>query len=147
MDTKKNILEMNEQQKKWLEEYGFYVHNVFPSSDDEILWNHHTHGLKECFNHTDLEIVLPIHPQMAGGIFHGMVNLIKKGESFENKIMSDKVIQNYNVQLFRVNDGTRDLIRIILPDENGKFPSDKGCADVYKNQLDDLDFCKPSSLN
>lgn len=135
---KKKFEEFKRQEEELIEKYGFVIHNVFPSSDDEILWSHHTHGLKENFNHIDLEIVLPINPNIVGGVFHGMVEQIKEGESFENKLISDRVIQGYDVQLVKVNDGHRELLRIILPDVNGKFPADKDCADVYKNQLDDI---------
>ena len=138
----KEIISLEQKQKEWMKKYGFVIHNVFPDSQDEVLWSHHTHGLKENFNHMDLEVVLPIDPQIVGSIFHGMVDLIKGGESFEDKLISDKVIRNYNVQLVKVNDGQRDLIRIILPDVNGKFPSDPDCADVYKNQLDDIKVSK-----
>lgn len=135
-------ISLEQKQKELIEKYGFVIHNVFPSSENEILWSHHTHGLKENFNHTDLEIVLPIDPQIVGSVFHGMVDLIKDGESFENKLTSDKVIKNYSVQLVKVSDGQRDLIRVVLPDVNGKFPSDIDCSDIYKNQLDDIKVLK-----
>lgn len=135
---KDNLNDVMKQQKEMIEKYGFVIHNVFPSSEDEVLWSHHTHGLKENFNHTDLEIVLPIDPQLAGSLLHGMVEQIKKGESFENILISDKVIENFDVQLVETMEGDRKVIRVVLPDANGKFPKDKDCAEIYKNQLDDL---------
>lgn len=135
---KDNLNDVMKQQKEMIDKYGFVIHNVFPSSEDEILWSHHTHGLKENFNHTDLEIVLPIDPQLAGSLLHGMVSLIKKGESFENILISDKVIENFDVQLVETMEGDRKVIRVVLPDANGKFPKDKDCAEIYKNQLDNL---------
>lgn len=134
--------EIREREKELLSKYGFIIHNVFPSSEDEILWSHHTHGLKENFNHIDLEIVLPVNPNIAGSVIHGMVELIKEGESFENKLVSDKVIKDYDVQLIKTTEGNREVLRIVLPDINGKFPSDEDCEDIYKNQLDDLNLLK-----
>lgn len=139
---KNHIKDYMQKEKELMDKYGFVIHNVFPDSEDEILWSHHTHGLKENFNHIDLEIVLPMSPNLAGSIFHGMVSSIKEGESFENKLISGKVIKNFDVQLVKVSDEKRELLRIILPDKNGRFPSDADCDEVYKNQLDDLDFCK-----
>ena len=132
--------EFREKEIELINKYGFIIHNVFPDSEDEMLWSHHTHGVKESFNHMDLEIVLPINPNIANSVLHGMVESIKEGESFEDKTISDRVIRDYNVQLVKVTDGKRDLLRVILPDENGRFPSDDDCAEVYKNQLDDLNF-------
>ena len=140
MDNMKEFKEFREKEIELINKYGFVIHNVFPGSEDEILWSHHTHGVKESFNHMDLEIVLPINPNIASSVLHGMVESIKEGESFEDKTISDRVIRNYNVQLVKVTDGKRDLLRVILPDENGRFPSDDDCAEVYKNQLDDLNL-------
>lgn len=134
----KKMEDLKEFERNMMDKYGFVIHNVFPDTDGEVLWSHHTHGLRENFNHIDLEIVLPIDPQLVGSLFHGMVEAIKEGESFENKLTSDKVIRNYEVQLVKVNDGKRELLRVVLPDANGYFPSDGNCSEIYKNQLDDL---------
>lgn len=135
---KDNLKDTLNKQQDMMEKYGFVIHNVFPDSEKEILWSHHTHGLKENFNHTDLEIVLPISPQLAGSLLHGMVEQIKEGKSFENKLISSEVIENFDVQLFRTTENDREVIRVILPDANGKFPGDQDCSEVYKNQLDDI---------
>lgn len=135
----KQVKDLMKQQEEMIKKYDFVIHNVFPSEGDEsVLCSIHTHGLKENFNHMDLEVVLPIDPRIISGVFHGMVDAIKAGYSFEDKLTSDRVIQNYEVQLVKVNDGNRDLIRVVLPDVNGKFPCDKDCVDIYKNQLDDI---------
>lgn len=135
----KKLKEIKKHSEDMMNKYGYVVHNVFPSKDDdEILCSHHTHGIRESFNHADLEIVLPLDPKMVAQIFYSMVELIKQGESFEDKLSSDKVIKNFDVQLVKVHDGTRELIRVIIPDMNGKFPGDKDCANVFSNQLDDL---------
>lgn len=135
---KDKLKELKEKEEQLMMKHGFVIHNVFPSSDEDVLWSHHTHGLKENFNHMDLEIVLPIDPVIAYSVINGMVEQIREGETFEDKLVSDRVIQNYDVQLVRVNADDRELLRIVLPDVNGKFPSDKDCADIYKNQLDDI---------
>ncbi|MBQ8997150.1 MAG: DUF4262 domain-containing protein [Clostridium sp.] len=116
---------------------GYIIHNVFPTRENEI-FSHHTHGLKENYNHMDLQIALGVHPAIINPVLDGVANQIKNGVTFEDKLVSDRVIQGFDVQLVKVKFGSRELLRIILPDENGKFPSDKDCADGYKNQLDDI---------
>lgn len=144
----KQFNDLMKKEEEMMEKYGFVIHNVFPTKDDKDgKFTIHTHGLKKSFNHMDLEVVLPISPKIVAGIFHGMVDSIKEGETFEDKSTSDRVIQNFDVQLVRVNDGKRDLLRIVLPDENGKFPCDKDCADIYKSQLDDIIPNNKKSLN
>lgn len=133
------IKEIKAKETKLMKEYGFVIHNIFSQSKEDVLWDSHTHGLKENFNHIDLQIVLPIEPNLINSIIHSMVTQIKEGETFEDKIISDKVIANYDVQLVKIKDSdNRELLRIVLPDINGKFPCDEDCADIYKNQLDDL---------
>jgi hypothetical protein len=115
---------------------------VFPTDDYEQTSmvdgiSIHTHGMLENYGHLDLEIKLPIPQEVACGVLNGMAESVKDGESFEDKLISDKVLVGYDVQLVRVNDGTRDLIRVIIPDKNGKFPGDAGCMEGYSNQLDD----------
>lgn len=147
MNQNITLKKLKEKENKLMKKYGFIIHSVFPTDDEEVLWNHHTHGLKENFNHKDFQIVLPIAPEIVGEVFHGMVYSIKEGENFENISISDKVIENYNVQLVNVKEGDRELIRIILPDVQGRFPRDKDCDDIYKNQLDDLIQNNSNTLN
>ena len=78
----KDMISIEKKHDELIKKYGFVIHNVFPNSPDEGSVSHHTHGLKENFNHMDLEIALPIHPQIAGSVFHSMVHSIKNGESF-----------------------------------------------------------------
>jgi hypothetical protein len=136
--NKENISKIGKENKDKLNKYGHVIHYVFSKKDG---WNEdcsiHTHGVLELYKHLDLEIKLPLPQNVAMGVLNGMVESIKKGVSFENKLISDEVLKGYDVQLVRVNDGSRELIRVIIPDENGKFPGDKDCKDVYKNQLDD----------
>lgn len=136
---KKLFEELKRKEQEIMEQYGYVIHYVFPEEgSDEVLLDCHTHGLKENFNHIDLQIVLPIPTEVIGGIIHQMTESIKEGESFENLVMSERVIRDYPVQLVKIDTGDREVLRIVLPDVNGKFPGDIGCQDVYKNQLDDL---------
>lgn len=140
-----NLKELRKETEKIMREHGYIVHSVFPSEKDTSgKVSHHTHGLKENFNHMDLEIALAIHPNLARAVLGGVAEQIKSGEVFEDKLMSDKIIQGYNVQLFKMKSDNRELLRIVLPDENGKFPFEKDCMDGYKNQLDDLKVDKLS---
>lgn len=129
-----------EMQARMMEEYGFIIHSVFPTDENDASYSHHTHGLKENFNHMDLEIALPLPQQLAGQIIHSMVDQIKEGASFEDKLTSDKVIMNYDVHLVRVNEDGREVLRVILPDPEGRFPFDEDCRDIYNRQLDGVEI-------
>ncbi|GKU82957.1 hypothetical protein [Niallia sp. NCCP-28] len=34
----------------------------------------------------------------------------------------------------------RNVLRVLLPDENGVLPTEKSCDEYYKTQLDDYNF-------
>ena len=135
-----NILEdIKKQHDELMKKNGFVVHYTFPGEDsEETNCDYHTHGIKESFGHMDLQIVLPIDPNIVAPIINSMVSLIKEGERYDDKLISDKVIRGYDVQLVKVNVRDRELLRVIIPDENGKFPSDKDCAEGYRDQLIDV---------
>ena len=132
-----NLKNVVKKHGELMKENGYVIHNVYPTNKNEI-FSHHTYGLKENYNHMDLQVALALHPSIINPVLDGVVNQIKNGETFEDKLVSDRVIQGFEVQLVKVKFGNRELLRIIIPDENGKFPADKDCADGYKNQLDDV---------
>lgn len=122
-----------QKEKDGLKKFGFYTHYVFDNEGSELV-NCHTHGIKENFDHPDLQFVLPFDPNLYSNLFHGIVNdILKKGEKLQNNL--DKVIKNFNIQIKEVKEDDRFVIRIILPDPNGKFPMDEGCQELYKKQM------------
>ena len=129
------VREIEEREKEWLREYGFYIHYVIPmeESDSELI-NCHTHGLKESFGHEELQVVLPINQRIVSGVIHSAVNLIRKGKKFSDGDRIGCVLEGYDVLIKRVLEDDRVVMRLILPDAVGKFPGDEGCGEYYRDQ-------------
>jgi hypothetical protein len=124
---------LEEWHKKQMAEHGWYCHMVGP--DETGMSNYHTHGLKESFNHPDLQFVLPIRPDIAQGILSDMVKSIEEGEKFEPGKRYSRVIRNFDVAIISASESGRQVLRIILPDPNGNL--DRGSMqDVYARQYD-----------
>jgi len=51
----------------------------------------------------------------------------KAGEKFKAGDLVEKVIKDLPVMFVTAHEGGRQLLRIIFPDKNGKFPNEKGC--------------------
>ena len=85
-----------------------------------------TVGLKEKIGF-ELEIVLDIDPEEASKIFVEFV--VKTMASYEKQ--DPEILNSIPFSGIEVKEG---LIRIILPDPNGKFPEDKTCSYPYSEQ-------------
>jgi hypothetical protein len=135
----KNGLEaVRKREAEWIEKYGFFVDYV---PLDEYHINAHTHGLMESKEHMDFQIVLPLDQELANKLFWSFVHQINEGANFEDKIDEDinSILNGYPVRLIKTIECKRDVLRVLFPDKNGKFPTDVNCEEAFKHQLDTLE--------
>jgi hypothetical protein len=109
------------------------MESVFPGK--EFIGNFHTHGLNEYGNHRELCIVLAFPGQVAQRLLNDMgLRIAKKETVFTEGIRNDILANEMDVEFISFdNDPT---LYVILPDENGKLPSDKDCLTPYKYQYE-----------
>ena len=77
---------------------------------------------------------MPINPQLAQGIFGSIVRNINEGKVYKENNFYDGIIDKYKVLFLKATEYDRDVLRVILPDQNGLFPDDNGCEPIYKWQ-------------
>lgn len=133
-DSKRTILE---QQKKFLDEYGFYIHLVFDDSSSPTGINIHTHGLEEKFQHLDFQIVVPLDNKVAHSILTTLVENIKSGVIYASGDYASRIIRNYKLKFLHAIENGRTVLRVIFPDINGNlefYDMDSG----YKVQYDGI---------
>jgi hypothetical protein len=122
-----------------LKKHGWIVH--FIGSDDPATptgVNYHTHGLTDAFNHLDLQVVISLGQNTAHGIFKSAIDQIKEGRKFAHGDVVDRIVKGYNVKFVTATEGGRNLLRIILPDQNGSL--DYADMEVgMREQYDDLE--------
>ena len=97
----------------------------------------YSHGIEENLNHLDLQLVLPISMDHASAIINAIGLLIQEGRVFEPDVTyTDVLAKDVPMKFVQVKDNlnNRQLLRIVLPDENFKFPEDKGCMALYNLQ-------------
>jgi hypothetical protein len=111
-----------------LAKHGYYFHFVLPEDDEEAAMciNAHTHGLSDTFAHPDLQIVFPVEEQLAGEIFEPFVCEIRQGKKFNS---GDRVPFPFNDEfeflLVDAIESGRPVLRIIIPDNNGRLAKDE----------------------
>lgn len=111
------------------------IHYVPNDSHIGGLTNIHTHGVLENYNHPDLQITLNIPPQLATAVLNGIVDCyIDNGMQLKDGEMNPYLLHEAVVKTILTKENGREVFRIILPDQNGLFPEDEGCAEGYNQQ-------------
>lgn len=136
----KRIQVTRDHEKQLLKEHGWLIHYVFETEESSLngLANIHTHGLAETFGHMDLQVVLPIAPETIHPVLHGIVHDIKNGKVFHPNERSSEVLQGMDVYFAPYTEHDRDVLRLILPDPNGRLPFEEDCDAFYKRQTEEL---------
>ena len=108
-------------QQKCIEKYGWYLHHVTDDSFCPNNTNSHTHHLTESFGHKDFQVCLNIRPDIIHAILTNLVEEIKKGAKYEVGKKYDGILTGYQVEFIDAIETGREVLRLLLPDENGKY--------------------------
>jgi hypothetical protein len=110
---------MIEWEQKCLRTVGWYAHMV-PN-------NYHTHGLPMSFDHhPDIQVILPIDPNLIHNLVQIVVERIKKGERFIPGVRVSGIIRNMDVIFIEAMEDTHhEVLRMIIPDAHGNLDSAK----------------------
>ena len=107
--------------------FGFIIHGV----EDGKGITYHTHGLKENYNHLDLEISLAISPDIACDILHTLAEEIIKGRCFDDKEV-EKDLFLLPVKFIYARESGRGVLRLILPEASGALEFSEMKSPLYK---------------
>lgn len=113
-----------EWEKEQILKHGWYVHFVFDEKSSTRT-NIHTHGLPDKYGHLDLQIVIPLKPEIAQGVLCAAVDKISSGSTFSPGDKAAEIIHGYDVKFVKAQECGRDVLRIIIPDKGGGL--DRGC--------------------
>lgn len=127
---------MNGRELSSTEEALDYIKNT-PVSIIRVLGENpfiHTHGLEK-FGHKNIEIIVDVEESYVGEIIMHVVGCIMTGTKLKNHTVY-KMGRYGNIlirEIEREDDGL--MLRLLLPDETGRLPTDEFCSLKYKNQL------------
>jgi hypothetical protein len=120
-------------EKKAIEKHGWYAHYVFDDPTYPFSVNCHTHGLPQKYNHSDLQMCLPLSGETAHAIFWEVVTEIQKGKKFKAGDKTFEIIKDYPVTFIDAVELDRKVLRIIFPDPAGHIEKDD-MDEKYKKQ-------------
>ncbi len=132
--NKNNQVFISEENQALLDRQGWFLdYEVM----DGPISNIHTHGLAENLNHADLQIVLKLEEEMAAMLFETIISNIADGYKYKVG-RSTNVIEGIEVEFKVFEEGSRKVLRLILPDSEGRFPDHEGCEAPYKHQYETI---------
>lgn len=121
------LLNIADIDKECIQKYGWYAHYV-PSGDTTPFGaNYHTHGFPEKFDHPDIQICMPIPNNSIHSLGWRAVEYIEAGNKFEPGKFYDCILENHSVQFIHATECGRPVLRMILPDKEGRFDTDPYC--------------------
>ena len=125
----------NEFEQELLARDG-WVMRAFAHSGPHKIADHRTAGLRENFNHPDLQIYFPLSGQIALDTFHTVVGLIKQGARFKDGDISRDVAEELPVKFISVLIDNTEFLRVIIPDKQGQI-EEKQMAEPFNRQYRD----------
>lgn len=139
MGIQKNHARLRKLMQDDIKKYGFHVHYILHHK--EGFADYHTHGLVETFGHPELQIVMRFQFELAGGIFHDVVNEIRKGKKFEPGKEYENILKGMPIRISAVppEPGEDERVRILFPDAQGKFGAEAEHPYSKQETFDHLD--------
>ena len=131
------IEKIKKMEQDMKDKYGYYVHYVIPEKEGELI-DCHTHGLMETFGHKEIQIKTTVSQKSACSFINSIVDIIR-GLEIEKSILdldveiAPKGFVPIKYKELKDEFG-EELIRLIIPDRNGKYPWDEDCEESYKKQ-------------
>ena len=95
--------------------------------------NSHTHGM-ERYGHMDFQLVLPYEPGEIGYLLNGIGQRVQSGERFAAGDMVSGLYLDCDIRLDLHIETGRQVLRLIVPDENNRFPENRFCMAPYRFQ-------------
>lgn len=125
---------ISEENQAFLDKQGWFYQ--YEEIDGPVA-NIHTHGLAENLNHIDLQIVLKLDEDLVQMLLNTIIDNIAEGYKYREG-RSNQVIDSIEVEFKLFEESDRKVLRVILPDEQGRFPNDEGCQEPYNKQYVEL---------
>ena len=98
------------------------VEDSFP----EYICNAHTHGMNK-YHHPDFQLVLHISDEDIGYILNSLGIRVQAGEQFHSGDLVEGIFEDCPVRLDSFQETGREVLRVIIPDSQNRFPEDPNC--------------------
>ena len=93
------------------------------------------------YGHQDFQLVLYLHPNQMGYVLNNLGLRVQAGERFKAGDLVEGIFDRCPLRLDEAEESGRKVLRVIIPDDQNRFPEDPECEYPYSYQLvptDDL---------
>lgn len=105
----------------------------------EYIANYTTIGLTARYHHLELQIVVDLGPEVICYILNTLGDAVRNGHCLRDGDIIDGVIRDFPIHIKRMRSDGVELFRVLLPDENGRFPDDPKCNKIFALQVQPLE--------
>lgn len=96
--------------------------------------NAHTHGMDK-YGHMDFQIVLALSSEEVCRILNTLGQRVQAGERFRAGDYVSGIYLDCDIRLDEYEETGRQVLRIVIPDRNNRFPEHPACMPPYPLQL------------
>lgn len=118
---REGIEAVEKKEAQAMKDIGWYAHYVTDDPGTPFQFNYHTHGFPQKFGHPDIQVCFPVPFDIAHRIAWSAAHHLEEGGKLEAGKSSDAILEGYEVMCIKAHESGRDVIRLVLPDKNGRF--------------------------
>lgn len=101
---------------------------------NQYLCDCHTHGVTK-YGDYELQVVVKLPREIIGYLLNTVGAMIRAGAKLQDGDYIENLINDYSVLILKNADiDGKGILRIVLPDAQGRFPKDTGCDLPYSLQ-------------
>ena len=115
------------------ESMNWIIHYIINAIGPGGIINTHTQGMK-AYGHLDFQVVLNLPPEHIGYLLNTLGHRVQHGEHFVPGQLVSGLYEDCPIRLEKFRETGRDVLRVIIPDKNNRFPEDNLCDERYKSQ-------------
>lgn len=129
-----------QKRNSFMKEHGFVI-DLEMLEEHGIIFDCHTHGLKNSRHHSELQIMIPdlnnieLIYQAGTNVIYDFIDRIDNGRKFKDGDLVGGFLPNdYKLKLKKYISDGEEFLRILIPDDNGHFIDDENCHKLLKFQ-------------
>lgn len=102
------------------------------------------------YKHPEFQLVLQLEYKLLLYTLNTLGLMVKAGRKFQDGDLVDELFEGYQVKLKGIEDGGKQVLRVIIPDPDHRFPDDPLCQLEYSYQalpIEDLYIANTNNKN
>ena len=91
-----------------------------------------TKGLNTHYSHPEFELIIDLDQRQIMGILNNLGYMVRDGRRFHDGDIVEGVCTSIPIKLIKSPDSAK--LRVVFPDQQGRWPEDEGCEELFRLQ-------------